>query len=85
MEAPIFIIFSEYLGYVSPFNEMAEDWCEGKIPPLHIQKVMMVEAKCILRQMKKDYTVEEIMGFYNDYDKLILEDWKDKLERGEYP
>mgnify|MGYP003496617780 FL=1 len=42
MEAPIFIIFSEYLGYVSPFNEMAEDWCEGKIPPLHIQKVMMV-------------------------------------------
>ena len=44
-----------------------------------MQKVIMVEAKCILRQMKKDYTKKEIIDFYNDYDELILEDYKEKL------
>ena len=79
LEAPVFIIFSEYLGYVSPFTNLAEEWCDGKIPPIHMQKVIMVEAKCILRQMKKDYTKKEIIDFYNDYDELILEDYKEKL------
>ena len=31
VEAPLFILFAEYLGYVSIFNKMAEDWCDGKV------------------------------------------------------
>lgn len=80
MEAPILIIFAEYLGYISPFTETAEKWCEGTIPMPHMQMVMMTEAKCILRQMKKDYTVEQMHEFYNEYDELILEDYKKRLK-----
>lgn len=74
LEAPVFIIFSEYLGYVSPFTNLAEEWCDGKIPPIHMQKVIMVEAKCILRQMRKDYTKRKslisIMTMMNSFLKI---------------
>ena len=46
-----------------------------------MQKVIMVEATCILRQTRKDYTKKEIIDFYNDYDELILEDYKEKLAK----
>ena len=39
IEAPIFIIFAEYLGYVSRFNQLAVEWCDGKIPETYIQKI----------------------------------------------
>jgi len=79
VDAPLFIIFAEYLGYVSIFNKMAEDWCDGKVPDMHVQKVIILEAKCIFRQMKKDYTIEEIREFYTMYYPLILEEYADNL------
>lgn len=78
--APIFIIFAEYLGYVSQFNKKAEDWCDGKVPEIHVQKVMMLEANCIFRQMKKDYPIDEIKYYYDSYYPLILKEYVDKLE-----
>ena len=65
LEAPVFIIFSEYLGYVSPFTNLAEEWCDGKIPPIHMQKVIMVEAKCILRQMRCMQCIELTMETFS--------------------
>lgn len=79
VESPLFIIFAEFLGYVSIFNKMAEDWCNGKVPQEHIQKVLIMEAKCIFRQMKKDYELEDIKEFYNLYYPLILEEYAEKL------
>lgn len=81
VESPLFIIFAEFLGYVSIFNKIAEDWCDGKVPEVHIQKVVIMEAKCILRQMKKDYKPKEIREFYNMYYPLILEEYDEKLAK----
>ena len=77
--APIFIIFAEYMGYVSQFNKKAEDWCDGKVPEVHIQKFMMLEAKCIFRQMSKDYDKDDIRYYYDSYYPLILKEYEDKL------
>ena len=81
IDAPLFIIFAEFLGYVSIFNKMAEDWCEGKVPDIHVQKVIILEAKCIFRQMKKDYSIEDIRDFYTMYYPLILEEYAENLAK----
>ena len=79
MDAPVFILFAEFLGYVSVFNKLAEEWCDGKIPAMHIQRVLIVEAKCIFRQMKKDYSIDDIREFYEMYYPLILQEYEEKL------
>lgn len=81
VEAPLFILFAEYLGYVSIFNKMAEDWCDGKVPEMHIQKIIILEAKCILRQMKKDYGVDSIREFYSMYYPLIFQEYDENLAK----
>ena len=81
IEAPIFIIFAEYLGYVSRFNKLAVEWCDGKIPETYIQKIMIMEAKSIFRQMQKDYTLPTIKYWYNTYYPVILEEFADKLAK----
>lgn len=81
VEAPLFILFAEYLGYVSIFNKMAEDWCDGKVPEMHIQKVIILEAKCILRQMKKDYGLDSIREFYSMYYPIIFQEYDEKLAK----
>lgn len=81
VEAPLFILFAEYLGYVSIFNKLAEDWCDGKVPEMHIQKVIILEAKCILRQMKKDYGLDSIREFYSMYYPIIFQEYDEKLAK----
>lgn len=81
VEAPLFILFAEYLGYVSIFNKMAEDWCDGKVPETHIQKIIILEAKCILRQMKKDYGLDSIREFYSMYYPLIFQEYDENLAK----
>lgn len=79
--APIFILFAEYMGYVSQFNKMAEEWCDGKVPSVHVQKVMILEARCIYRQMLKDYDIEDIKYYYNSYYPLVLKEYVDGLAK----
>lgn len=81
LEAPLFIIFAEYLGYVSIFNKYAEEWCDGKIPEIHVQKLIIVEAKSILRQMKKDYEINDIHYFYEMFYPIILQELDEKLKK----
>ena len=81
VEAPLFILSAEYLGYVSIFNKMAEDWCDGKVPEIHIQKIIILEAKCILRQMKKDYSLDDIREYYSMYYPLIFQEYDEKLAK----
>lgn len=81
IETPVFIIFAEYLGYVSRFNEIAIKWCDGIVPESYIQKLLVMEAKSIFRQMKKDYTLEEIQYWYDTYYPVILIDYEDKLAK----
>ena len=38
VSTPIFIIFAEYMGYISELSKMVENWCDGKVPEIHMQK-----------------------------------------------
>lgn len=80
IESPLFIMFSEYLGYISKLGKYAEDWCDGKVPESHVQKVLMVEAKSIYRQMIKDYDMDTIKDYYKTYYPIILKEYDDKLK-----
>ena len=44
VEAPLFVLFAEFLGYSSRFLEDCESWCKGKIPPIYLQMAIRVEA-----------------------------------------
>ena len=79
VECPIFIIFAEYFGYISKFAKICEDWCDGKVPDIHVQKFLMVEASSIFHQMKIDYKMEEIKYYYSKFYPLVLEEYCDKL------
>lgn len=81
LECPVFIIFSEYFGYVSSFLKVAEAWCNGNVPELHVQKFLKIEAASIFRQMRIDYTLEEIRDYYERYYPLIIKEWVCKLEK----
>ena len=50
MDAPVFILFAEFLGYVSVFNKIAEDWCDGKVPDECIQKIIIYILNCTKRR-----------------------------------
>lgn len=79
VDTPVFIIFAEFLGYVSKFNKIANDWCDGKIPEEYIQKILNVEARCILHQMKKDYTIKTMRYWFNTYYPVVLKEIEEKL------
>jgi hypothetical protein len=79
MDVPVFIVFAEFLGYISRFTKIANDWCDGKIPEDYIKKMLTVEAQCMLHQMKKDYTVATIRYWFNMYHPVILKDIEEKL------
>ena len=69
IQTPIFILFAEYLGYVSRFIPFAEDWCDPKkpMPKVHIQTLLEREAKSIFDDMCKIWTEEEINKLYRNY------------------
>ena len=81
VEAPLFLLFAEYLGYVSIFNKVAENWCDGKVPDIHVQRIIILEAKCILRQMKKDYSIDDIRDYYEMYYPYIFKDYAEALAK----
>ncbi len=79
LETPILIIFAEYLGYVSMYVNIAEEWCDGRVPQIQVQKLMIIEASNICRQMKIDYTLEDIKMYYLMYKDVILQEYEEKL------
>jgi hypothetical protein len=81
MDTPVFLIFAEFLGYVSKFNKIANEWVEGKFPEEYIQKIMNAEARCILHQMKKDYTVQTMRYWFNTYHPVVLKEIEEKLAK----
>ena len=81
IEAPLFILFGEYLGYISDYNKIAKEWCEGKVPDTHVQKLLILEAKCMFRQMKLDYTMKEIHDYFTMYYQLMFQEYDEKLKK----
>ena len=76
----IFLLFAEFLGYVSDFVKYADEICEGKEVPKVIQKLMELDADYIFRKMQEEYTLEEIKGWYNEFYPLLLKEYEDSIK-----
>lgn len=65
IDTPIFILFAEYLGYVSPLIPWAENWCKpsGVCSPLQ-KGLLAVDARAIFFKMKKEMSIEQIKKYF---------------------
>lgn len=81
IQTPIFILFAEYLGYVSELIEMAEDWCNPAkpMPSKNIQILLDREARTIYDEMLEEYSEEEIHNLYKRFYSCGLDDLEDDL------
>ena len=78
-EIPVFILFGETLGYLSKYTKLAGEWCDGKVPAVHIQKMMRIDCLDMIRAMRKDYSEETVRERYKTYRKTILKEPYEKL------
>lgn len=76
IQTPIFLLFAEYLGYVTKFIELAENWCDPKKPmPSTMMKTFLErEARSIYDMMLEKYTEEQINELYVNFYPLGLDD-----------
>lgn len=77
---PLFLLFAEFFGYVSPLIDLAENLCEGKEISPHMVKLINVEAKVLFYEMQKEYTIEEIATYYKSFYPIVLQDYDKKLK-----
>ena len=80
VDAPLFIKFAEYLGYVSSIVSWCDDLCNGKDIDDFKKKFIEVEAKAMFDEMLNDMTREEIKDYYETFYEVILYQWDDKLQ-----
>ncbi len=69
IQTPIFILFGEYLGFVSAFIEHAENWCNPTkpMPRKSIQTLLEREARCIYDAMLEIWSEEEVNKLYKNF------------------
>lgn len=77
----LFILFSEYLGYVSKYIEEATSWCKGEAVKDEVKKFLVVEAKCIYRSMLKTFPINEIREWYDIYYPIIFQEYDENLKK----
>lgn len=80
VKAPLFIMFAEYLGFVSNLIDWAEDWCKGNQPDEYKVKIIETDAICLFHQAKKKYTDDELADWYNEFYDVILSDYDKNLK-----
>lgn len=78
----IFLLFSEYLGFVSDVIEFAEEWCNNKAK-IESWKKSIVEADAIrlFHKMKKHFKIDEIKEQYTMFYDIAIKSWVEKLEK----
>lgn len=76
IQTPIFILFAEYLGFVSLLIPYAEDWCNPTkaMPKQWVKTLLEREAKSIYDDMLKIWTEDEINKLYRNFYPCALED-----------
>lgn len=80
VKAPLFIMFAEYLGFVSNVIDWAEDWCKGNQPDEYKAKIIETDAICLFNQAKKKYTEDELAEWYDLFYEVILSDYDNNLK-----
>lgn len=73
ISAPLFLMFAEYLGYVSRALTWVDNWCVAKKRPQPWQiKFIETEAYIVLEEAKKKYTEKKIRELYDSLYEVIL-------------
>lgn len=78
--ACILLLFAEYLGYVSDLIEWCEEWCTTDNFPEFKKKILYVDASSVLKKMQKDYTIDELHQYYNQFYEVAIKGWVEKLK-----
>lgn len=81
VKAPVFIMFAEYLGFVSKVIDWAEDWCNGNKPDDYKVKIIETDAICLFNQAKKKYTEDELAEWYDLLYEVILSDYDNNIKK----
>lgn len=80
IDKAIFVLFAEFLGYVSPLIDWAEDICDGKNVPEFKKKIVYLDADYLFKEMQKEYTIEEIRKWYDEFYPVALKEYSDKMK-----
>lgn len=65
--APVFIVFAEYMGYVSFLLDEATKVCCGATSPLYLEYLMKIDASLLYNAMLKEYSKNDIRDWYETY------------------
>lgn len=81
IQTPIFILFAEYLGYVSLLTQFAEDWCNPHkpMPKECIQVLLDREARSIYDEMLKEWSDDELNKLYRTFYHCGLDELESDL------
>ena len=81
IKAPLFIMFAEYMGYISKFIEDANNWCDGKKQNKIVVRILELDAFNIFQEMKSKYSVKEIREWYDELYDVILSSYDENLKK----
>ena len=80
IDAPLFIKFAEFLGYVGTNLNWCDDLCDGKDIDEYKKKFIEIEAKVMFDDMVKDIGRDSIKEYFEAYYEVILYVWDDNLQ-----
>lgn len=81
ISAPLFIMFAEYLGYVGKTLEWVDKWCTEKVEPEEYKrKFIETEAKTVLNEAKKKFSIKQLREYYDEIYEVILYMYDDNLK-----
>lgn len=84
ISAPLFLMFSEYLGYVGKTLPWVDSWCVDKKKPEDYKvRFIEIEAVTVLREAKEKYTAEKLRELYDSLYEVILFVYDDNLKEME--
>ena len=76
LEPCIFLLFAEYMGYVSKFIDWAEYDCSHPSIEEFKTNILRTEAHFFLNEMKKEYETEEIKKWFYTFKPLVINQWQ---------
>lgn len=80
---PLFLIFAEFLGYVSPLMEWVDKSVEKKLEPFQ-RNILIMDSKVIFERMKSEFDIPTIKEYWDmlypavliKYDEKIKTNWE---------
>ena len=73
IDASLFLLFAEFLGYTSPIVDWAEKVCKGEKVPEYQKNIIKIDAQGVFNQMlKENLTKEDLRGWFDELYDLLL-------------